>query len=95
VATVIDGDFEWHDTKAATNIRDHKISFPEAAIALQDPNAVDIDDLLHPDRVVTLAVNPMTGVLYVVWTEGGAQRTRIISARRAEAHECNLYAQGP
>jgi uncharacterized DUF497 family protein len=33
VATIVDGDFEWDDDKAASNLAKHGVSFPEAATA--------------------------------------------------------------
>ncbi len=94
MATVTAGDFEWHDDKSIRNVNNHGVSFEEAVVALQDPNSLDLDDLSDPDRVVTLGLNPMTGLLYVVWTEGSAQRTRIISARKAKADEQRTYKEG-
>jgi hypothetical protein len=40
VATIVDGDFEWDDDKAASNITTHGVSFPEAATVFADPAAV-------------------------------------------------------
>lgn len=94
MAIITAGDFEWHDAKALSNLDNHGVSFEEAAVALTDPSSLDLDDLAYSDRVVTLGINPMTGVLYVVWTEGSAQRTRIISARKAQAHEQRIYKEG-
>lgn len=94
MATITAGDFEWHDRKAATNLTDHDVSFEEAAVALADPNSYDFDDLADPTRMASIALNPMTGVLYVVTTEGSEQRTRIISARKAHAHEQRKYTEG-
>jgi uncharacterized DUF497 family protein len=34
VATVVSGDFEWDDTKAASNEIKHGVGFDEAAVAL-------------------------------------------------------------
>jgi hypothetical protein len=40
VATVIEGDFEWDDEKALSNLDKHGVSFPEAATVFADPAAV-------------------------------------------------------
>ena len=93
MATVTAGDFEWHDTKALRNEAEHDVTFEEAAVALMDPHALDLDDLADPTRIVTLGRNPLTGILYVVWTEGSAHRTRIINARKALAHEQRQYEE--
>ena len=94
MATITAGDYEWHDTKAVENVTKHDVSFEEAVVALADPNSLDLDDPNDPSRVLSLALNPMTGVLLVVWTEGSAQRARIISARKAHAHEQRKYEEG-
>jgi hypothetical protein len=95
MAIVVSGDFDWDEKKAASNIVDHEgVTFEEAAVALLDHDSVDFDDLADPTRMITLGLNPMTGILYVVSTEGTEQRTRIISARKAQAHEQRIYKEG-
>jgi uncharacterized DUF497 family protein len=89
--TVVSGDFEWDADKATTNVEKHGVSFEEAAVALFDPNAVEAVDFLHDERLITLALNPATGVLYVVSAEGAEERTRIISARKANPNEKRRY----
>ena len=44
VATIVYGDFEWDDAKAATNLSKHGISFEEAVTAVVDPNALFLAD---------------------------------------------------
>jgi hypothetical protein len=48
VATVVFGDFEWDDEKAAANVQKHGVTFEEAAAAFTDPFAIDKDDLAEP-----------------------------------------------
>jgi uncharacterized protein len=84
--------FEWDPNKAARNLRDHNVSFEEAAIACRDPFAVEwIDERENYDeeRLVLLGLCGRE-VLYVVYTERG-ENIRIISARRAEKYEQNEY----
>lgn len=38
-------DFEWDDVKAAENVRNHGVSFAQAALAFRDPFAVEWIDL--------------------------------------------------
>jgi uncharacterized DUF497 family protein len=54
VATVIFGDFEWEDRKAAANLKKHGVSFEEAITALADPHAITAPDLVCPDRWITI-----------------------------------------
>ena len=93
MATVTSGDFEWDDAKALANLEKHGVTFEQGALALLDPCSVDARNPTHPSRVITLGLNPTTGVLYVVWCEGGAERARIISARKARAHEQRQYQE--
>jgi uncharacterized DUF497 family protein len=93
VATVSAGGFEWDDAKATVNLEKHRVTFEEAALALLDPYSVDLEDPVDPSRVISLALNPATCILYVVWCQGSEQRTRIISARKAEPHEQREYQQ--
>ncbi len=93
MATVTAGDFEWDDAKAAANLEKHGVTFEQGALALLDPYSVEFEDPTQPSRVITLGLNPATGVLYVVWCEGGAERARIISARKARAHEQRQYQE--
>lgn len=92
MATVVFGDFEWDDQKASTNRAKHRVAFEEAAEALRDPLAMDFEDVVHPENLLTLAMSPRDRILYVVTTERG-DRVRIISARVATSHERRLYEQ--
>jgi len=92
VPTVVHGDFEWDDAKAATNIAKHGVGFEEAALAMKDPFSQDFDDGLRPANLVTLAASPSGRILYIVSTESD-HRIRIISARDATRHERRLYEE--
>jgi uncharacterized protein len=85
-------EFEWHPDKEAANLQKHGISFTQAAAAFRDPFAVDwIDDRedYGEERVVLLGMTDGS-VLVVVYTERGS-RIRIISARRADRYEQEIY----
>ena len=77
VATVIDGDFEWDEHKAASNVATHGVSFPEAATVFADPAAVYLDDGSGTDRMVVIGTSLRDRVLYVVHVERGR---RIVSS---------------
>jgi len=87
--------FEWDPDKHRRNYRDHRISFHDAARALDDPSAVEwIDDREDYGEERIIALCQVDGrVLYVVYTERNNLR-RIISARKAMNHEARLYFQG-
>ena len=93
VATVIEGDFEWDEDKAASNIETHGVSFPEAATAFADPQAVYLDDGSRTDRIIVIGTSVRNRLLCVVHIERG-ERDRIISARRATRSERDVYESG-
>ena len=90
--------FEWDQTKAASNLAKHRVSFEMAQEAFKDTQAfVEIDDREHyrEERLVRIA---MVGVryLFVIYTEradprSGDEVIRIISARKATLHERRTY----
>ena len=93
MATVVEGDFEWDEEKAADNLAKHGVSFSEAATAFADPLAVYLDDGSGTDRMVLIGMSLRERLLYVVHVLRG-NRDRIISARRAKPAEHDVYATG-
>lgn len=93
MATVIDGDFEWDEDKAAANLVKHQVSFAEAATVFADPAAVFLDDGSGTDRMVVIGTSLRDRLLYVVHVERG-RRDRIISARPARRQERDVYESG-
>jgi uncharacterized protein len=84
--------FEWDERKAATNWRNHGVTFDQGAKACLDPFAVELLDETQnygEERFNLLGV--CRGViLHVTYTERG-ERIRIISARRADRNEQDDY----
>jgi len=93
MATVVDGDFEWDDAKAESNLEKHGISFPEAATVFADPHAIYLDDGSGTNRMVVIGTSLRERVLFVVHVERGV-RDRIISARAATGPERDVYETG-
>lgn len=88
-------ELEWNLQKAADNLRKHGVDFADAAIALEDDNALTIEDKDHDEqRFKTLGMGPNLNILYVVHTERENNSIRIISARRAERSEIKQYYNG-
>ena len=87
--------FEWDLKKAAANLRKHGVSFEDARTVFADENAKLIDDPDHSeeeDRFVLLGVSSSLRLLVVCHCcRSGGNVIRIISARKAEAHERNCY----
>ena len=76
-------EFEWDPRKAAKNLRNHRVSFNEAATVFGDPlgtTAPDPDHSLIEDRYITVGMSSRRRLVMVAHTERG-ERIRIISAR--------------
>ena len=88
--------FEWDARKAAANAKKHGVGFDEAKSVFVDERAKLIDDPDHSedeDRFVLLGLSSVLRLLLVCHcyrTEGNV--IRIISARRASAHESKSYS---
>ncbi len=88
-------DYEWDPRKAAENQRKHGVDFADAVIALEDENAITIEDADHKElRFKTLGMDATARILLVVHCERAANRIRIISARKADKRETGQYFQG-
>jgi len=76
-------EFEWDPRKAKENLRKHGVDFADAVMALEDENALTIEDPNHEElRFKTLGMGPTPKVLFVVHCEQSANSIRIISARK-------------
>ena len=85
----------WAASKAARNRLKHGIDFADAAIALEDQNALTIEDYGHDEqRFKSLGLGPGLKVLFVVHSRRGNDCIRIISARKADQSEIRQYYQG-
>jgi len=83
--------FEWSTRKAASNAKKHGVSFEEASSAFADELGAYYADPLHDDRFVLIGYSSKPRLLYVVHAEVGQESIRIISARKATAHEKKRY----
>ena len=88
-------DYDWDPRKAAENLRKHGVDFADAVIALEDENALTIEDSDHDEqRFKTLGMGPSLNILFVVHCERSENRIRIISSRKADRGETEQYFQG-
>jgi uncharacterized protein len=87
--------FEWDVKKAATNLGKHGVDFADAALSLEDPMALTMEDpdSAGEDHFVTVARDPQGTVLLTVYSYAGENR-RIISARKASPGERKRYEEG-
>lgn len=88
-------EFAWDQRKARSNLLKHGVSFEEAQTVFLDENARLIDDPDHSqeeDRFVLLGYSFQARCLIVshCYRESDSL-IRLISARRATAHEEKLY----
>ena len=89
--------FEWDPHKNVSNKKKHGISFEEAKTSFYDPNARLIADPDHSDeedRFILLGFSERIRVLVVSHCyRKGASVIRIISARKANKREQELYKE--
>jgi uncharacterized DUF497 family protein len=87
--------FTWDPQKAATNLRKHKVGFPEAATAFADPLSLTIPDPDHSvgeERFVLIGQSERRRLVVVAHVERG-DLIRIISARLATRRERKTYEE--
>lgn len=89
--------FEWDAHKATANLKKHGVSFEEARSAFYDERAKLIDDPDHSadeERFILLGLSFTLRVVVVCHCyRGNDEVIRIISARKATAHETKSYKQ--
>ena len=88
--------FEWDPSKAAANLRRHRVSFADAQTVFSDDRARLIDDPDHSEdeeRFLLLGLSSSLRLLVVAHCyRAGGNVIRIISARKATADEQNDYS---
>lgn len=88
--------FEWDSSKAASNFRKHGVTFNEASTVFDNPQASETYDPDHSDeenRYLLIGQSARGQVLIISYTDR-EDRTRIISARKAEPRERREYEDG-
>lgn len=85
--------FEWDDRKAVENLSKHGVSFGEATEVFYDPNALEDYDVGHSDYDVRFSIIGLSSrrLLYVIYAERVGDVVRIISARKADRAEQQIY----
>jgi hypothetical protein len=87
--------YEWDSSKAAANLKKHRVTFTEAATVFLDPLALTYQDPDHSEgeqRYITLGESARGRVILVAHLDSG-DRIRIISARRATRKEAHEYGE--
>lgn len=85
--------FEWDDEKAERNIRKHGIDFEEVFAVFEDLKSLEFFDINteHEDRFIRIGISAKMRLLTVVFCERSLNVLRIISARKANEKERELY----
>jgi uncharacterized protein len=87
--------FEWDPKKAQENQRKHDVTFAEAAECFADEGAVDLEDPLHPERLILIGVSTSSRLIFTVYALREHEDViRIISARKASRKERKTYEEG-
>jgi len=84
-------DYEWDQDKAENNARKHDVDFADAVTALEDDNALTLEDQDPEEkRFVTIGMDAVGRLLVVVYT-WRVERVCLISARKATRRERIQY----
>lgn len=90
--------FEWDPSKAAANLKKHRVSFEEAKSVFFDEFAVqffDVDHSSDEERFLMLGMSSGAKLLIVCHCEREhGEVIRIISARKATKRESAFYQGG-
>jgi uncharacterized DUF497 family protein len=85
---------QFDPAKARSNFKKHGVRLADGEAVLSDPNALTLEDTDHDEqRWVTLGDDGSGAILVVVYTYRNPNYVRLISARRALAHEAQQYWQ--
>jgi uncharacterized DUF497 family protein len=87
--------FEWNREKNRTNVRKHRLDFADVWKVFARPLLVFPDDRKDygEDRFVGIGLLDDTRIVVVVYTEPNEDLIRVISFRKALAHERERYEQ--
>ena len=87
--------FEWDETKAEINTRNHGVSFDEAQTVFLDNLSVMKPDMEHSnteERLLIIGTSHTNQVIVVSYTERD-DKIRLISARKATRNERKQYEE--
>jgi uncharacterized DUF497 family protein len=82
--------YAWDARKAAANLSKHGVRFAEATAVFEDPHALTQDQPGEEERYVTMGLDGFGRLLVVAYAWRG-EEIRLISARKATAHERLQY----
>ena len=96
VHTVPSAVIDWGPRKAEANLRDHGVSFAEAATVLTDDFALTREDpdAIGEQRFVFLGMSATGALLVVVYTHREPDAWRFISSGKANKLQRKLHEEG-
>ena len=93
--------FEWDDSKADANQRQHGVTFESASTVFFDPILLTAADLEHSETEgrwfsIGFAKNGVLLSVIYLWSDSDPAviKIRLISARRASQAECEQHQEG-
>ena len=85
--------YEWNETKNRANISKHGLSFEDANIVFSGP-CVTLEDSRHDyDEKRFITLGPLAGRVVVIAHTSRDENTRVISMRKANRREQEIYYQ--
>ena len=84
-------DFTWDKTKRATNLKKHGLDFADAAIVFSGAVFTFEDDRFPYTEQRFISLGLLRGVVVALAHTESAETIRVISMRKAEKHEQQLY----
>ncbi|HCI6432838.1 BrnT family toxin [Klebsiella quasipneumoniae] len=92
-------EFEWDANKALSNLRKHGVRFEEAVLVFDDPRHLSRQERFENGEYRWQTIGLVHGILVILVAhsirfESGTEVIRIISARKADRKERNLYEHG-
>jgi uncharacterized protein len=96
VHTVTLMDIDWDPKKAEVNLREHHVSFAEAATVLTDDYALTREDpdSIGEQRFISLGMSATGALLVVVYTHREPDIYRLISSWKANKPQRKQYEKG-
>lgn len=88
--------FLWHPDKARANLKKHGVHFAEAKTVFQDLHAQIMYDPDHSEdehRQIIIGYSNKNHLLFVSFYERDDNAIRLISARKADREERQLYEE--
>ena len=89
-------DIHWDPKKAEANLKEHGVSFPEAATVLTDDHALtrEDQDSVGEQRFISLGMSATGAMLVVVFTLREPDIYRLISSWKANKPQRKQYEKG-